>query len=52
MPYGIKRVAGGYKVESKNTGKTHSNKPISKSMAARQMRALYANTKDENGRQK
>lgn len=48
MPYGIKKTGGGYVVETKTTGKTHSNKPMSKSKAKAQMRAMYANTKKEN----
>lgn len=49
MPYKLKKVGGGYKVESKDTGKTHSNKPLSKSRAKAQMRAMYANVKDAGG---
>ncbi len=46
MPYEVKKVKGGYQTVSKDTGKTHSNKPLSKSKAKAQMRALYANVKD------
>lgn len=49
MPYSLKKSGSGYKVMSKDTGKTHSNKPIPKSRAKAQMRALYANMKKENG---
>lgn len=38
----LKPVNGGYKVKSKDTGKTHSKKPMSKRKAKAQMRALYA----------
>lgn len=52
MPYDLIKTKGGYKVRSKDTGKTHSNKPLPKSRAKAQMRALYANVKDaNNGRQ-
>lgn len=49
MPYSIRKEKGGYKVMSKDTGKTHSNKPLSKARAMAQMRAMYANVKDANG---
>jgi hypothetical protein len=49
VPYGIRKEKGGYKVETKTTGATHSKKPMSKSKAKAQMRAMYANTKKENG---
>jgi hypothetical protein len=49
MPYEIRKTKGGYKVHSKDTGKAHSDKPLSKSKAKAQMRALYANVKDAGG---
>ncbi len=49
MPYELKKSGSGYQVVSKDTGKTHSKKPLSKSTASAQMRALYANMKKENG---
>ena len=49
MPYDLEKTKGGYKVRSKETGKTHSNKPLSKAKAKAQMRAMYANVKDANG---
>jgi hypothetical protein len=52
MPYEVRKVGGGYKVGHKGQDKTYSNKPMSKSQAKRQMRAMYANTKDEAGHQK
>lgn len=42
MPYGIKKVAGGYKVESTLTGKVHSKKHLTLAKAHAQMRAMYA----------
>lgn len=46
MPYKLqKSKGGGYKVVTKATGKAHSNKEMSRAMAVRQMRALYANEK-------
>jgi hypothetical protein len=49
MPYHIGKVKGGYQVVSTDTGKTHSNKPMPKGRAARQLKALYANVKDAGG---
>ena len=46
MPYTITKVGGGYKVKSKDTGKTHSKKPLSKAKAMAQERAMYANVPD------
>lgn len=48
MPYGLKKVSGGYKVGNKHSGKTYSKAPQTKAMAKRQLAALYANTKDES----
>lgn len=52
MPYEIRKVNGGYKVGHKGQDKTYSDKPMSKAKAKRQMRAMYANTKKEDGRLK
>ena len=49
MPYKLRKSGSGYQVVSKDTGKTHSKKPIPKSRAAAQMRALYMAMKSENG---
>jgi hypothetical protein len=46
MPYELRRVKGGHQIVSKDTGKVHSKKPMSKSKAKAQMRALYANVPD------
>lgn len=46
MPYKIVKQKGGYFVVTKETGKKHSNKPLTKKEAESQMRALYANAKD------
>lgn len=46
MPYKIVKTKGGYRVVTKGTGHKHSKKPMTKMMAERQMRALYANVKD------
>lgn len=49
MPYDLKKSKGGYYVRSKETGKLHSNKPMSKARAVRQMRAMYMHVKDAGG---
>jgi hypothetical protein len=41
MPYILSKAKGGYFVKTEDTGKRHSNKPLSKEMAERQMKALY-----------
>lgn len=46
MPYKEVKVKGGYKVETKETGRSHSKKPLSKEKADAQMRALYAKVPD------
>jgi hypothetical protein len=46
MPYRLKKVEGGFQVESEDTGKVHSNHPLSKERASAQMRAMYANVPD------
>lgn len=50
MPYSLKKVGGGYKVISPNRPGGHSRKPLSKATATRQMRVIYANTKNETVR--
>jgi len=44
MPYHIKKVKGGYKVKD-DKGKAYSKKPLSKSRAEKQKKALQINTK-------
>lgn len=46
MPYKVQKFGSGYKVVSTDTGKVHSNKPMSKEKAQAQMRAMYANVSD------
>jgi len=46
MPYTLKQTKKGYFVITEGTGRKHSNHPLSKTMAERQMRALYYNVKD------
>ena len=45
MPYEVKKVKGGWKTFSPNGPK--SKKPMSKSKARQQQKAIYANTKYE-----
>lgn len=45
MPYELKQEKGGWRVFTKGTTKSHSNKPLSRAKAGAQMRALYANMK-------
>jgi len=52
MPYKLKKVNGGCQVQSVDTGKTHSNKPIPCDRAKAQMRALYAAMKSERSKGK
>ena len=52
MPYEIRKEKGGFKVAHKGENKTYSDKPMSRSKALKQMRAMYANTKREDGRLK
>ncbi len=49
MPCDLVRSGSGWKVRSKDTGKTHSNKPLPEERAKAQMRALYANVPDARG---
>jgi hypothetical protein len=44
MPFVIVKVRGGYKVK-KEGGETFSSKPLTKEMATRQLRAIYATEK-------
>jgi len=44
MPYHVKKVKGGYKVKD-NKGKAYSKKPMPKSRAMKQKKALQINTK-------
>ena len=48
MPYGIKKVEGGYKVYNKNTGKTYSKKPHkTRKEALAQQAAMYVHASPE-----
>jgi len=42
MPYQVKRTGTGFKVFKKGTTKTFSKKPLTKTKANSQMKALYA----------
>lgn len=46
MPYELEKTPRGYYVETEETGRRHSKKPLSKKMATRQMRALYVHAPD------
>jgi hypothetical protein len=54
MPYGLEAspTGRGYFVITKGTGRRHSNKPLTKSVAARQMAALYVHAPDSDRRTK
>lgn len=43
MPWNIAKSGSGYKVRNKETGKTYSKKPMTKSKAKKQLAAMYAN---------
>ena len=45
MPYTIKKVTGGYKVQKKGTSKTFSKKPLPLARAKAQIRAIAINEK-------
>ncbi len=45
IPYELRKVKHGYKVGHKGQEKTYSSKPLSKSKAKAQLRALWANAK-------
>jgi hypothetical protein len=49
MPYRLVQSGNKYFVENKQSGRRYSKKSLSRTMAVRQMRALYAS---ENGRSK
>ena len=44
MPYRLQKSGRKYYVVTKGTNKRHSKRPMSKTMAQRQMRAIYANS--------
>lgn len=46
MPYKLKQAGGGWIVVNSDTGRPHSKKPLSRTRAKAQMRALYANVPD------
>ena len=52
MPYKVEKVKGGFKAVTKDTGNTHSNKPLTKAKAEAQVKALYANTKEKGLKKK
>ncbi len=41
MPWDMKKSGSGYKVVTQGTGHAHSNKPMTKQNALKQMRLLY-----------
>ncbi len=43
MPYKLQKVKGGYYVETEDSGKKHSDKPMTHMMAVKQMKVMYAN---------
>jgi hypothetical protein len=45
MPWVIKKEGTGYVVVTKETGKKHSKKPMTKAMALKQLAALQINVK-------
>jgi len=47
MPYNIRKVENGWKVFTKGTDRSHSDKPLSLTRAKEQLKALYANADDE-----
>lgn len=51
MPYNIRKVENGWKVFTKGTDRSHSDKPLSLTRAKEQLKALYANADDENAKQ-
>ena len=49
MPYEIRKTEKGWKVFTKGTDRSHSNKPMSLARAKEQLKALYANADDFSG---
>lgn len=49
MPYEIRKVEKGWKVFTKGTDRSHSNKPLPLARAKAQMKALYASADDFSG---
>jgi hypothetical protein len=49
MPYEIKKVPKGWKVFTKGTDRSHSNKPLPLARAKAQLKALYASADDFSG---
>jgi len=47
MPYEIRKMDKGWKVFTKGTDRSHSNKPLTLTRAKEQLKALYANADDE-----
>ena len=45
MPWAIKKADGGYYVVTKETGRKHSKKPMTKEMAKKQLAALHVNAR-------
>ena len=44
MPFAIVKLKGGYKVQNKDTKKTYSKKPLTKTTARKQLIALKIRT--------
>lgn len=51
MPYSLRRSGTGYFVVTQGTRRKHSKRPLSRRMAVRQMRALYASERSERSEQ-
>lgn len=51
MPYSLRRSGTGYFVVTQGTRRKHSKRPLSRRMAIRQMRALYASERSERSEQ-
>lgn len=52
MPYNLEKSDGGYYVRSIETGKRHSDKPLSKVMAIKQLAAMNIALKREGDKGK
>lgn len=50
MPYSVSKSGSGYKVRNRETGKTYSKHPQSRTMAVRQLRAIEMHSGAEDGR--